>query len=63
MATIVRGAVLSHQPCGKLPVWLVEVEINGARRSIYVAASDTIEARKSLSGTLGIPFINLEHFG
>jgi hypothetical protein len=48
MAIIVRGAVLSHQPTGKLPVWLVDVEIDGACRSIHVTAPDTIEARKAV---------------
>jgi hypothetical protein len=56
MATIVGGAVISHQPTGKLPVWLVDVEIDGARRSIHVTAPDTIEARKAVAERLGIPF-------
>src|SRR5262245_29507007 len=56
MAIIVRTAELSHQPTGKLPVWLMDVEIDGARRSIYVTAPDTTEARKTLAKRLGVPF-------
>jgi hypothetical protein len=55
MAIIVRGAVLSHQPTGKLPVWLVDVEIDGACRSIHVTAPDTIKARKAVAERLGVP--------
>jgi hypothetical protein len=57
MAIIVGGAVRSHQPTGKLPVWLVDVEINGARRSIHVTAPDIMEARKAVAERLGIPFL------
>jgi hypothetical protein len=56
MAIIVRSAELSHQPTGKLPVWLVDVEIDGARRSMHVTAPDTTEARKAVAKRLGIPF-------
>jgi len=56
MAIIVSTAERSHQPTGKLPVWLVEVEIDGTRRSMHVTAPDTIEARKAVAKRLGIPF-------
>jgi hypothetical protein len=45
-------AVLGGQPTGKLPVWLVDVEIEGACRSIHVRAPDTIEARKAVAERL-----------
>jgi hypothetical protein len=57
MAIVVGGAVLSHQPTGKLPVWLVDIEINGARRSVHVAAADTIEARIAVAKRIGVPFL------
>jgi len=55
MAIIVSTAERSHQPTGKLPVWLVNVEIDGTRRSMHVTASDIVEARK-VAKRLGIPF-------
>jgi hypothetical protein len=60
MAIVVGGAVLSHQPTGRLPVWLVDIEIDGERRSVHVSAPDTIEARKAVAERLGIPFLNIE---
>ncbi len=56
MAIIVSSVERSHQPTGKLPVWLVDVEIDGTRRSMHVTAPDTIEARKAVAKRLGIPF-------
>jgi hypothetical protein len=56
MAIIVSTAERSHQPTGKLPVWLVDVEIDGTRRSMHVTAPDIIEARKAVAKRLGIPF-------
>ena len=56
MAVFVRTLELSHQPTGKLPVWLVDVEIDGARRPIYVMAPDIIEARKVVAKRLRVPF-------
>jgi len=56
MAIIVSTVERSHQPTGKLPVWLVDVEIDGTRRSMHVTAPDTIEARKAVAKRLGIPF-------
>jgi hypothetical protein len=63
MATVVGAAVISHQPTGRLPVWLVDVEIDGACRSIHVTAPDTLEARKAVAERLGIPFRILEASG
>jgi hypothetical protein len=56
MAIIVSTAERSHQPTGKLPVWLVDVEIDGTRRSMHVTAPDIIEARKAVAKRLRIPF-------
>ena len=55
MAIVVGGAVLSHQPTGRLPVWLVDIEIDCERRSVRVSAPDTIEARKAVAGAWGYP--------
>src|SRR5262245_56867250 len=55
MAIIVRTAELSQQPTGKLPVWLMDVEIDGARRSMYVTAPNTTEASKAVAKRLGYP--------
>ena len=55
MAIVVGGAVLSHQPTGRLPVWLVDIEIDCERRSVHVSAPDTIEARKAVAGAWGYP--------
>ena len=53
MAIIVSTAERSHQPTGKLPVWLVNVEIDGTRRSMHVTALNTIEARKAAAKRWG----------